>query len=123
MNCPDISHTGSLIIHHLNTMSLQYNTMPIQLDPFFIIFVETLIIFNVTTLAANIMESLLLNGICVNLIGIYCFWSYVQFRNEILLISSIHYVTKLNGQTQSVLSGTAETPEKDKSEFRGSHLK
>ena len=104
-------------------MSLQYNTMPIQLDPFFIIFVETLVIFNVTTLAANIMESLLLNGICVNLIGIYCFWSYVQFRNEILLISSIHYVTKLNGQTQSVLSGTAETPEKDKSEFRGSHLK
>ena len=51
------------------------------------------------------MESLLLNGICVNLISIYCFWSYAQMRNEILLISSIHYVTKLNGQTQSVLSG------------------
>ena len=56
-------------------------------------------------LAANVMESLLINGICVNLIGSYCFWSYVQLRNEILLISSIHYVTKLNGQTQSVLSG------------------
>ena len=51
------------------------------------------------------MESLLLNGICVNLIGIYCFWSHVQLRNEILLISSIHYVTKLIGQIQSVLSG------------------
>ena len=57
------------------------------------------------TLAANVMESLLLNSICVNLIGIYCFWSYVQLQNEILLISSIHYVTKLNGQAQSVLSG------------------
>ena len=56
------------------------------------------------TLAANDMESLLLNGICVNLIGIYCFWSYVQLRNEIQLISSIHYLTKLNGQTQRVLS-------------------
>ena len=51
------------------------------------------------------MEWLLLNGICVNLIGIYCFWSYVQLRNEMLLISSIHYVTKLIGQIQSVLSG------------------
>ena len=60
---------------------------------------------HIHTLAANVMESLLLNGICVNLIGIYCFWSYVQLRNEILLISSIHHVTKLNGQTQSVLSG------------------
>ena len=57
------------------------------------------------TQAANVMESLLLNGICVNLIGIYCFWSYGQLRNEILLISSIDYVTKLNGQTQSALSG------------------
>ena len=56
------------------------------------------------TLAANVMESLLINGICVNCIGIYCFWSYVQLRNEILLISSIHYITKLDGQTQSVLS-------------------
>ena len=35
-------------------------------------------------LAANVMESLLLNGICVNLIGIYCFWSYAQLWNEIL---------------------------------------
>ena len=60
---------------------------------------------NLHTLAANVMEWLLLNGICVNLIGIYCFWSYVQLRNEILLISSIHNVTNLNGQTQSVLSG------------------
>ena len=55
-------------------------------------------------LAANFIESLLLNGICVNLIGIHCFWSYVQLRNEVLLISLTHYVTKLNGQTQSVLS-------------------
>ena len=76
------------------------------------------------TLAANVMESLLLNGICVNLIGIHCFWSYVQLRNEILLISSIHYVTKLNGQTHcQYCLGTAETQEKEKSEFRGSHLK
>ena len=30
------------------------------------------------------------------------FRSYVQLRNEIRLISSIHYVTKLNGQTQRV---------------------
>ena len=74
------------------------------------------------TLAANVMESILLNGIWVNLIGIYCFWSYVQFRNEMLLISSIHYVTNLNGQRQSAL-WTAETQEKEKSEFRGSHLK
>ena len=68
------------------------------------------------------MESLLLNGICVNLIGIYCFWSYVQLRNEILLISSIHYVTKLNGHSQ-YCRGTAETHEKEKGQFRGSHLK
>ena len=40
-----------------------------------------------------------------------------------MLISSIHYVTRLNGQTQSALSGTAETQEREKSEFRGSHLK
>ena len=60
------------------------------------------------------MESLLLNDICVNLIGIYCFWSYVQLRNEIMLISSIHYETKLNGQTQYCLG---------ENEFRGSHLK
>ena len=74
------------------------------------------------TLAANVMESLLLNDICDNLIGIYCFWSYVQLRNEILLISSIHNVTKLNGQTQSVLSGD-RWDSREKSEFRGSHLK
>ena len=55
-----------------------------------------------STLAAGVMESLL-NGICVNLIGIYCFWSYVHLRNEIWLISSIHSITKLNGQTQSEL--------------------
>ena len=41
------------------------------------------------------MESLLLNDICVNLIGIYCFWSYVQLRNEILLISTIHYINQI----------------------------
>ena len=76
-----------------------------------------------STLAANVMESLLLNGICVNLIGIYCFWSHVQLRNEILLISSIHYVTKLNGQTQSVLSGDSWDSREGKSEFRDSHLK
>ena len=75
------------------------------------------------TLAANVMESLLINGICVNLIGIYCFWSYVQLRNEILLILSIHYVIKLNGQTQSVLSGDRLDSREGKSEFRGSHLK
>ena len=73
-------------------------------------------------LAANILESLLLNGTCVNLIGIYCFWSYVQLRNEILLISLIHYVTKLNGHTQYLL-GTPETQEKEKSELGGTHLK
>ena len=70
------------------------------------------------TLAANVMESLLLNGICVNMIGIYCFWSYVQLRNGILLISSIHYVTKLNGQTQSVLSGDRWDSREGKHEFR-----
>ena len=73
------------------------------------------------TLAANVMESLLLIGICVNLIGIYCFWSYVQLRNEILLISSIHYGTKLN--VSQYCLPNAETQEKEKSEFRGSHLK
>ena len=77
----------------------------------------------VYTLAANVMESLLLNGICVNLIGIYCFWLYVQLRNEILLISSIHYITKLNGQTQSVLSGNRWDSREGKGEFRRSHLK
>ena len=56
-------------------------------------------------LVANVMESLLLNGICLNLIGNDYFWSYVELWKEILLISSIHYITKLNGQTQSVLSG------------------
>ena len=61
-----------------------------------------------TYLAANVMESLILIGICVNLIPIYFFWSYVQLRNEILLISSIHYVTKWNGQTQYCL-GTTDT--------------
>ena len=45
-----------------------------------------------TPIAANVMESLLLNSICVNLIGIYCFWSYVQLRNEILLISSVIWI-------------------------------
>ena len=72
---------------------------------------------------ANVMESLLLNGICVNLIGIYCVWWYVQLRNEILLIPSIHYVTKLNGQTQSVFSGDRWDSREERSEFRGSHLK
>ena len=75
------------------------------------------------TLAANAMESLLLNSSCVNLIGIYCFWSYVQLQNEILLISSIHYITKLIGQTQSVLSGDHWDSRAGKNRFRGSHLK
>ena len=39
-------------------------------------------------------------------------------------ISSIHYVTKVNGQTQSVLSGDRwDSTEGKKGEFRGSHLK
>ena len=80
-------------------------------------------IYKPDKLAANVMESLLLNGICVNLIGIYCFWSYVQLRNETLLISSIYYVTKLNGQTQSVLPWDRWDSREGKRWVQGSHLK
>ena len=68
------------------------------------------------------MESLLINDICVNLIGIYRFWSYVQLQNEILQISSIQYITKFNSQTQLVLSGDLWDSREGKSQFRGSHL-
>ena len=74
-------------------------------------------------LAVNVMEWILLNSICVNLVGIYFFWSYIHLRNKILFISSIHYVTKLNGQTEQVLSGDRWDSTEGKCEFRGSHLK
>ena len=65
--------------------------------------------FGQYTLAANVMESLLLNDICMNMIGIYWFRSYVQLRNEKLLISSIHYVTKL--KKEKVTSGVVTRSE------------
>ena len=48
---------------------------------------------------------------------------FILLRNEILLISPIHYAIKLNGQTQSVLSGDRWDSSEGKSHFRGSHLK
>ena len=53
------------------------------------------------------MESLLLNGICVNLIGIYCFWSYFQLRNEILLVSTSIRTLKGNHATKFARANTA----------------
>ena len=73
------------------------------------------ITYSLYVLATNSMKSLLLNGICVNLIGIYCFWSYVQMRNEILFKIEPKWMAK---HSQYCL-GTDETQEKEKKSVQG----